>query len=211
MPVFRAGQGHAPTWCELEQFDIVRLPAGGAHVFARAGKREKLIVAQGCCRIRVGQDVREGEPRTNLDLSTPDGQFAVIEALTEATVVRMAGRWGDVTGGSGVFNVLPVAQAQARGDPAGYEKETAFDNHYHDCDEYWIIVEGSGVAVSEGKTYNVGPGDCVATGMGQHHDFPRVGEPVLGVYFETTLEGEQRRGHLWNHRDGQARPRPERV
>ena len=101
--------------------------------------------------------------------------------------------------------------AQNRGDPVGYRKQTAFDNHYHDCDEYWILFEGSGVAASEGRLYDVGPGDCVATGMGHHHDFPIVREPVKAVYFETTMEGQRRRGHLWNHTHGAAEPRPERV
>ena len=36
------------------------------------------------------------------------------------------------------------------GDPVDYPKTTGFDNHYHDCDEYWIIYEGSGVAVKAG-------------------------------------------------------------
>ena len=83
--------------------------------------------------------------------------------------------------------------------------------HYHDCDEYWILFEGSGIAASEGKLYEVSQGDCVATGMGHHHDFPRVFEPVKAVYFETTLEGKKRRGHLWNHTHGQAEPRKERT
>jgi mannose-6-phosphate isomerase-like protein (cupin superfamily) len=67
------------------------------------------------------------------------------------------------------------------------------------------------VVVSEGKAYEVAPGDCLATGMGHHHDFPRVHEPVKGVYFETTLEGLKRRGHLWNHTHGPAQPRRDRV
>ena len=31
------------------------------------------------------------------------------------------------------------------------------------------------------------------------------------VYFETTMEGEKRRGHLWDHIHGKAQPRAERV
>ncbi|MGH2616746.1 MAG: cupin domain-containing protein, partial [Thermomicrobiales bacterium] len=91
-------------------------------------------------------------------------------------------------------------------DPVSYPKTTSFDSHYHDCDEYWIVWAGRGVAVSEGQEYEVGPGDCVATGMGHHHDFPRVQEPVQAVYFETTLQGAKRRGHLWEHTHGLAQP-----
>jgi mannose-6-phosphate isomerase-like protein (cupin superfamily) len=93
----------------------------------------------------------------------------------------------------------------------GYAKTTNFDSHYHDCDEYWIVLEGRGVAVSEGKSYQVGPGDCVATGMGHHHDFPQASEPIKAVYFETTLQGQERLGHLWDHRHGPAEPALERV
>ena len=92
-----------------------------------------------------------------------------------------------------------------------YPKTTLFDNHFHDCDEYWILFEGRGVAYSEGRRYEVGVGDCVATGMGHHHDFPEVFEPVRAVYFETDLEGRRRAGHLWEHTHGPAAPQPARV
>lgn len=72
-------------------------------------------------------------------------------------------------------------------------------------------ARGRGTAVSEGKHYAVGPGDCVATGMGHHHGFPLVAEPVRAVCFETALEGRKRRGHLWNHTHGPAEPRADRV
>ena len=47
--------------------------------------------------------------------------------------------------------------------------------------------------------------------MGHHHDFPEVFEPVRAVYFETTLEGQKRRGHLWEHTHGPSAPAPGRV
>ena len=31
------------------------------------------------------------------------------------------------------------------------------------------------------------------------------------VYFDITMEGEKRRGHLWDHTHGKAQPRAERV
>src|SRR5690606_11814494 len=119
--------------------------------------------------------------------------------------------WGDEVGGSGLFSVHKSDAPQDRGDPVSYPKETNFDRHYHDMDEYWIVFRGQGVAVSEGKHYEVEAGDCIATGMGHHHDFPLVFEPIRAVFFETTLEGEKRRGHLWEHTHGIARPKAERV
>ena len=102
---------------------------------------------------------------------------------------------------------VPVSmEPHNAGDLADYERNASFDNHYHDCDEYWIVFSGSGRVVSEGISYEVGVGDCIATGCGHHHDFPMVYEPVSAVFFETTIIGEKRPGHLWNHKHGQAKP-----
>src|SRR5690606_21474727 len=128
-----------------------------------------------------------------------------------ATLVRMCGRWGDMTGGSGIFGVTNSNNPSDGGDPVDYPKATNFDRHFHDCDEYWVILKGSGIAVSEGKSYKVGPGDCVATGMGHHHDFPQAFEPIKAVFFETTLRGQKRLGHLWEHTHGPAEPDWTRV
>jgi len=211
MPVFKSGEGQAPDWCELEYFDIVELPVGATHTFDRVGAKEKLIVGNGQCRLSCGGEAVAAEEGTNVDLLSPDDQFEVTEVPSDATLIRMCGRWGDDLGGSGIFTSAPGGDGAERGTAIDYPKETGFDNHYHDCDEYWILFEGSGVAVSEGKHYEVGPGDCIATGMGYHHDFPKVHEPVKAVYFETTMEGEKRRGHLWEHTHGPAEPRAERT
>lgn len=211
MPLFRAGPNQAPEWCELEQFDIVELKAGQTHVFPRIGYREKLIIAKGRCRIAYDLKEVQAETGATLDLDSPYGRFEVLVVFEDTTLVRLAGRWGEETGGCGVFTAAEVDDPHDQGDPVDYPKRTPFDSHYHDCDEYWIIVEGRGLAVSEGKEYEVGPGDCLATGAGFHHDLPRVYEPIRGVYFETTLEGQKRLGHLWDHTHGPAQPRTERV
>ena len=85
------------------------------------------------------------------------------------------------------------------GDSVNYARRTNFDNHFHDCDECWIIFEGSGVAVSENIEYKFSAGDCILTKAGDHHDIPIVYEEISGVYFESTLKGKKRLGHLWNH------------
>lgn len=211
MPVFRSGPNEPPEWCELEHFEIIELQPGQGHSFPRMGHREKLIVAKGRCRITFDEQEIMAEEGTNLDLSSPHGQFKAILVLSDTTLVRMCGRWGEETGGSGVFGVAPSEEGEERGDPVEYQKLTSLDNHYHDCDEYWIILEGRGVAVSEGKHYEIGPGDCLATGMGHHHDMAKIVEPIKGVYFETTLEGRKRHGHLWNHTHGPAEPKADRV
>ena len=210
MPVFRSG-ADVPAWCELTFFEIATVPAGSGRCFPRRAAKEKLIVGRGRCRIEGAGEARDGEVGSNVDLSPVSGGFNVTAGDVPVTVIRMCGQWGDETGGSGLFAVSESAQPADRGDPVAYAKSTNFDSHYHDCDEYWIIWEGSGVAVSEGRSYDVSAGDCVATGMGHHHDFPQVQMPVRAVYFETTLEGAKRRGHLWEHTHGPATPRRDRV
>jgi mannose-6-phosphate isomerase-like protein (cupin superfamily) len=210
MPVFRSGDV-IPAWCELTFFEIVAIPAGSLHRFPRREAKEKLLVGRGRCQIEGAGEERDGEEGSNVDLPPDSGGFTVTAGSEPVTVVRMGGRWGDETGGSGLFAVNESAHPADRGDPVSYAKATNFDNHFHDCDEYWIIWEGSGAAVSEGHAYDVRAGDCVATGMGHHHDFPQVSQPVRAVYFETTLEGEKRRGHLWERTHGLAEPRQDRV
>ena len=210
MPITKSGEDCAPAWCGLRYFEVVTLVKGEERVFARRGRQEKLIVGGGCCEIRCGDRVIAGEYKTNVDLTGADEHFAVRALDGPATVVWMCGDWMRETA-SGIFAVDGADGREDRGDAVDYPKETSFDSHYHDCDEYWIVFAGCGVAVSEGQSYEVEPGDCVATGMGFHHDFPQVHEPVRAVYFETELEGQCRKGHLWEHTHGAAVPRAERV
>ncbi|MDA1190637.1 MAG: cupin domain-containing protein [Candidatus Poribacteria bacterium] len=210
MPIFTEGSKQAPQWCELEQFDIVALKAGESHTFERIGKKEKLIVPNGSYRVTFGHSSIDADAYSNLDLTDAEGVFHV-EAKSDITAIRMAGHWGDDVGGSGLFSVRNMDEPKDGGDAVAYPKTTSFDAHWHDCDEYWIILEGDGTVVTEGKQYDVKAGDCVATGMGFHHDFPRVGAPVKAIYFETTMEGQKRRGHLWNHTHGAPEPSMDRV
>ena len=210
MPITKSGEDNAPAWCGLSYFEVVTLAKGETRDFMRRSKREKIIVGTGTCEIRVGDEVVAGEFKTNVDLQNDSDHFAVRTLNDPATLVWMCGDWETETS-SGIFQVGKSDEREDKGDAVDYAKETSFDCHYHDCDEYWILYEGCGVAVSEGKSHEVGPGDCVATGMGFHHDFPIVHEAVKSVYFETGLEGEGRRGHLWDHTHGVAVPQAERV
>jgi mannose-6-phosphate isomerase-like protein (cupin superfamily) len=211
MPVFKSGVGQAPEWCELESFDIVRLNPGQSQVFMRKGPKEKLIVIQGSCDIWANDEKHEAGFGTNLDLNLPGGNFEVTDVKEESVMVRMCGRWGDEIGGSGAFIMDASENPNLERVGADYEKNTELDCHYHDGDEYWIISEGRGIVFSEGKLYEVGPGDCLATGMGHMHDFVKVIEPVRGVYFETSLEARKREGHLWPDVHGKPEGKSERV
>lgn len=211
MPVFRSGEGLAPAWCEMERFETVRLKEGGTRVFERAGRKEKLVLSKGRCAIAWAGQWVVADGFAKVDLFGEEGRFEATAVSDGVELTRLCGRWVDRVGGSGLFAVVTAEGPSGVGSPVAYARNTVFDNHYHDCDEYWVIIEGRGTVMSEGRAYAVGPGDCVATGMGHHHDFPRVSEPVRGVYFETTMEGRNRPGHLWTQRDGEAEPVAERV
>lgn len=199
MPILHGDMNGRPAWCELERFAIVPLAAGDKHTWHATHKANKLVLVEGRCRVN-DRVLNEGG-----SLDVPEGDWVVV-GDGPATVVELGGHWGDDQGGAGIFGVSRAEQLGDVGDPVSYPKHTNFDRHYHDCDEYWILVHGSGTASTEDELYRVGPGDCVATRMGYHHDFPLVDEPVRAVFFETTMRGQRRRGHLWEHTHGPARP-----
>ncbi len=211
MPVFTSGEGQAPAWCEMQYFDIVEILPGQQHTYERQGKKEKLIVGRGRCRVALAGREVLAEEKAQLDLGEGESPFVVGQVEERTVLIRMCGDWGEEVGGAGIFTGAPSEKPQDNGDRTEYPKFTNFDNHFHDCDEYWILFEGSGLAYSEGVLYLVGPGDCVATARGDHHDLPRVDAPIRAIYFETTMEGQKRRGHLWDHTHGKAQPRLERV
>lgn len=200
MPVLHGDMSERPGWCELEWFEIVTHTAGVGRVWQARHAANKLVVVEGNCRIGdISVDVGG-----SVDVSA--GDHAVVSDGA-ATVVELGGHWGADFGGAGIFGVVRADEQNDAGDPTEYPKHTNFDRHYHDCDEYWIVVTGSGTASSEDVLYEVGPGDCVATRMGHHHDFPLVEQPVRAVFFETTMDGRKRRGHLWEHTHGPAEPK----
>lgn len=200
MPILRDDMTGRPPWCELEHFAIVDVAPTEALSWRPNHPANKLVVAAGSCRVRTAGGEHSLTSGDSLDVPAVDNTLTADEP---ATVVQLGGHWERECGGVGIFHVESDPTAGV-GDDVGYPKQTSFDRHYHDCDEYWIVVSGRGTVVSEDAMYEVGPGDCLATRMGHHHDFPSVTEPVLGVYFETTMRGQRRRGHLWEHVHGTA-------
>jgi len=212
MPVFKQGEGNAPPWSELEVFSLEYIDAGQMKLFKWRGPKERYIGIEG--DVKGLCDGNEYTIERGQVFDPPVGKdFMIIADNGRGGICRCCGNWGEELGGSGLFTVLASDNPVNSGDPANYPRNTTFDNHYHDCDEYWIVYEGSGAAYSEGIRYEVGVGDCIATGRGYHHDFPIVNESVLAVYFETTQTGQKRHGHLWEHTHGKPSPdlTPERV
>ena len=206
MPVFKSGYEKAPSWCEMEFFFIYRLAARTAMSFFTRAKKEKIFVCEGKCQIHTGTLKRPAKSGEAVDIREHSGSKIELAARKPAIVIRIGGRWGEEAGHFGFFQIENNEQPKNEGDPVEYPHRTVFDNHYHDCDQYWIVYRGKAIAVSEGKLYTISAGDCLVTGQGHHHDLPEVIDPISGIYFETTLLGSKRTGHLWDHKNGRANP-----
>ncbi|MCB1245986.1 MAG: cupin domain-containing protein [Acidimicrobiia bacterium] len=194
MPIIRPGGQGYPDWCELYDFSIVEVD--GTHEWATHHPSRRAVVLAG--ELTVGDsDTLERGASFEVEEEGP------VTITGSGSVVLLEGAWGSDCGGSGLFAMWPSEEPDRRGDPWDYEKNTDFDRHYHDSDEYWVIVEGGGRVVTEDVAYDVGVGDCVATRMGEHHDVAWLEEALVGVFFETTMRGRRRRGHLWIHTNGE--------
>ena len=210
MPIFRHGEA-PPAWCELRGFEILDLEAGGADAERQGGEAKLRLL----CTLGTVQVVHPGgsavlKENQFLDLAG-SATWRARACAPKAQLVALGGRWGEEIAGCGVFRAADEPNATDGGDPVGHRKTTRVDSHYHDCDEYWILLEGRATVVVGDASTEMRPGDGVSIGMGHHHDMPRAPEPVKAVFFETTLERERRVGHLWNHTHGPANPHPERI
>jgi mannose-6-phosphate isomerase-like protein (cupin superfamily) len=76
-------------------------------------------------------------------------------------LILIEGNWGDEIGYSDFFTMQNSDSPKNDGDPVEYSRRTDFDNHYHDFDEVWVILEGEAVAYSEGKQYRLKAGNCL--------------------------------------------------
>ncbi len=78
------------------------------------------------------------------------------------------------------------------------EAGVRIDRHFHDCDEWWIIVDGKALVEVESEETEVGPGSMIFTPMGELHYLKPLTSMTI-VWFEGPLKGEKRSGHL--HKD----------
>ncbi|MER8511208.1 cupin domain-containing protein [Mesorhizobium sp. M0894] len=209
MSVVKSGD-QPPSWCELTGFEFVELSDQPLPLPITAEK-QRLLVTRGSCRLTSAKGAQVLSEGQFWDMDEANGPFTADAGDDTAQVLIFCGRWGTELGGCGIFNLTPSTPVAVRGDPVSYPKSTNFDSHYHDCDEYWVIIEGAGTVVVGPRSFAVEAGDCVAIGMGHHHDLPQLRADVKGAYFETTLEGKKRFGHLWEHKHGPADVRAERA
>ncbi|MCU0415123.1 MAG: hypothetical protein MUE91_12115 [Ignavibacteriaceae bacterium] len=196
MPLLKLSENKFPDWSEVKKISQLTIESNSITELTKSFSKYALFVISGECSIRTN-----GYEKIYLENDSlfSDKKNTSIKTTTQKTeIVMIEGIWGDEIGGSAVFKMR-----RNIGDPVDYPRTNDFDNHFHDFDEYWIILKGSGVAVSEGLKYKFSGGDIIVTRMGDHHDLPEVYEDIHGIYFETSLRGQKRLGHLWNHSHGE--------
>ena len=159
MTLFRSDTA-PPTWCELEHFEIITLQRDEAITRKPFTRTERLIGTSGTCQLRRGKTSLLLKEAQFIDIDPDDGAWTVLGASDPAQFVRLTGHWGQDMAGCGIFRVQR-SDAGDKGDPVTYPKHTAIDRHYHDCDEYWIILEGAGEVVVDDRHAKVHPGDCL--------------------------------------------------
>jgi mannose-6-phosphate isomerase-like protein (cupin superfamily) len=206
--IFRSNEA-PPAWCELRAFDILDLTLNETVDQTRRAPKERLVGTGGT--VQISFDDRSIVLKETQFFDLPGERWRLRACSPRAQLVRLSGKWGNDVGSCGIFRAANQDQPRDGGDPVAYRKITSIDRHYHDCDEYWIVLEGAGTVVLDDRHAAVGVGDCFAIGMGHPHDLPEVSAPVKAVFFETTLEDRKRVGHLWNHAHGPAQPKPERA
>jgi mannose-6-phosphate isomerase-like protein (cupin superfamily) len=69
-----------------------------------------------------------------------------------------------------------------------YSSGAKIDPHDHTFEESYFIVGGRVLAVADGKSYDLGPGDVIWTGVGCLHSFANQGsEPVRWIETQAPL------------------------
>jgi mannose-6-phosphate isomerase-like protein (cupin superfamily) len=200
MPLLKISENKFPVWSEVKRITLLSIEPNSTNEITKSFPKYALFVISGECSIRTNGYEKIFLENDSLFSDKKNISISNTNHITE--IVMIEGNWNDEIGGSAAFKMSKHSTPRNIGDPVDYNRTNDFDNHYHDFDEYWIILKGSGLAVSEGVKFKFSAGDIIATRIGDHHDLPEVYEEIHGIYFETSLKGQKRIGHLWNHTHG---------
>jgi mannose-6-phosphate isomerase-like protein (cupin superfamily) len=205
MPVIDCTQP-MPQWCQASFCEAVTLEPDQGCRFKRMAPREALLVAEGRCEIVAGDLKREAQAGTVVDVEDPEAPLEIARAWVKTVIVRVAGQWDDPVGEAGVLTVDNVDKRKDIGLSLTPDKTTGFECHYHDCQCYWIALEGEGTISIGDEQSPFKPGQVAVTPAGVYHDILEVQEPMKIAMFQTTLTGQCRTGSLVAYRDGQPEP-----
>lgn len=200
MPVVK-NYTELPDWAEVKFYEIINLKPNFIIDIHNKYNKEVVFIVSGVSTIISNFEMKYLKAGSYHEFNSGIKKYSIQTGNEYCLIVRITGNWSNECGTKGVFVIENSALPKNIGDASEYDeiRKTDFDNHFHDCDEYWIIVNGSGKISTEGKLFEIESGNCVVTQAGIHHDFIDIYKTVHGVYFETSLKGLKREGHLWNH------------
>ncbi|HAE87835.1 TPA: hypothetical protein DCG86_07405 [Candidatus Marinimicrobia bacterium] len=195
MPVISIKNETFPAGYEVQSARIMKYETPYSQTKIDMQSKEVWIIFEGSGKITQKSQIYRVEKG---DIVERVSKWITLEPQIAIGFLQIQGFWNEPRGTCGLFTLDKNLEGCNTGDPADYPRNTVFDNHFHDCDEYWFILQGEGTVVSEGIHYAVKSGDCVITKTGDHHDFPIVKKEILGVWFEGSLTGQKRMGHLYD-------------
>lgn len=214
MPIVKKyAHGNLPKWSELQVYKKVSFHQEELVSLKEEVDKLAFIVLMGTCEVTDGElisIVRQNEiykaQNTNITIrGIFEPPFFFIKNVD---ILVVGGCWEDADINPFMVNISDFPSnesALGEGTPCDYYRNTNFDNHYHDFDEFWIIYSGAGVIQENGLFHEVQEGDCLATRAGIHHDFPIAHGIVKALAIEICPKENQRHGHLWEHVHGKAK------
>lgn len=199
MPVIKSQYDALPEWSELKFYEVNRIKEDRFYTFIKRAEKNELFMLEGDCLIKSEGFVKKLKEYEMFEIPSKMEKFDLYPLTAYCGFILVGGEWSDDRGSRGTFKIENSQLPKNDGDPADYDgdRQTDFDNHFHDCDEFWIIYDGKGKIATEGNINIVEAGNCVATKAGNHHDMIDIYEPIKGIYLETSLMGRKRAGHLW--------------
>ena len=94
---------------------------------------------------------------------------------------------------------LPEGSGITAWGVADFKAGEECDYHYHDCDEFWFLLQGRMAVIENGKEDVLEQGDTLYTPRGLEHSLRAITDTVH-FWCALELKGEKRAGHL--HREG---------
>lgn len=177
MPVIKINRSEEdmPSWCELRSVKRYQIRKGQTLDIETGHARSAIFVDRGSVIVNAEDKDTILKSGSVLSFERPGAESMTMNTghftvtfnqapgywMDKGTFYVLAGDWDWVKIAS--FRVDRVDEVVNIGDPTDYYRNTCFDNHYHEYDEYWVILRGSGKVQSEGAIYSVWPGDLVAT------------------------------------------------
>ena len=202
-----------PEWSILKKWEIYHIPVGSKMTIETGHSKCGVWLLNGLITVddghastvlwrRLGQDVRQfaffQSGTITVDCSADDNWWNV------NTIAVFSGDWADDERVKmGGFSCSNNDHPFNHGDPVDYPIFTTFPNHYHEYDEYFLVMRGRGIFMDDGVLYNVGPGDLIATRRGCHHQVVACWDESMNcAEFGSRYGGQKREIFLYEHTHG---------